>query len=118
MHGSLCLHRGALYVGRHEKTARVRVYDLDGHERSEGFTFRDPRAGRSVVAGLAVDDDRQVWIADTPCSRVRRFTLFGREVGGLGLGLDAPLPDPPEPCAKGVVRAPVDVNRPVSLLEP
>jgi len=109
MHGSLCLHRGALYVGRHEKTARVRVYDLDGHERSEGFKFKDPRAGRSVVAGLAVDDDRQIWIADTPCSRVRTFTLFGRAGGGLGLGIDEPLPDPPEPCAKGVVRAPVDV---------
>lgn len=109
MHGSLCLHRGALYVGRHEKTARVRVYDLDGHERSGGFSFRDPRSGRSQVSGLAVDDDRQIWVADTPCSRVRAFSLFGAEVGGLGLPLDEPLVDPPEPCARGRARSPIDV---------
>ena len=109
MQGSLALHRGSLYVGRQDKTARVSIYDLDGHERAPGFSFRDPRAGRSVAAGLAVDDDRQVWVADTPSSRVRTFTLFGREVGGIGLALDDAPEDPPWTDAPAVIRAPVDI---------
>jgi hypothetical protein len=109
VNGSLALHRSALFVGSEEKTARVRVFDLDGHERLEGFSFRDHRAGRSVASGLAVDDDRRVWVADTPASRVRRFSLFGREDGGLGLGLEEPIGGPPWPDRRGTIRAPVDV---------
>ena len=86
MNGSLALHRSLLYVGRHDKTARVRVYDLDGHERVEGFAFRDEGVGRSEVRGLAVDDDRRVWVADGAASRVRCFSIFGREEEALGVG--------------------------------
>jgi len=81
--GSLDLLRGTLAVGVQAKTASVRFFDLDGHPLSEGFSFRDPHLGRSVAAGLALDEDHRVWVADTPASRVRCFSLFGREVGGL-----------------------------------
>lgn len=116
MPGSLALANGLLYVGCEEKTARVRVFDLDGHVVEQGFTFRDERLGRSVAAGIAVDEDHRLWVADTPASRVRCFTLFGREDAGLGLSLDAPLTrveattaaiDGPD--GRGIVRAPVDV---------
>ncbi len=109
MTGSLALHRGSLYVGSEEKTARVRVFDLDGRERNPGFSFRDARAGRSAAAGVAVDDDRRVWVADTPCSRVRCFSIFGKEETGLGLALDAPLATPPFDDARGRITVPVDV---------
>ena len=109
MSGSLALHRGSLFIGREEKTASVRVFDLDGRERSSGFSFRDHRAGRSTAAGLAVDDDRRIWVADTPCSRVRCFSLFGREETGFGLALDEPLLTPPFTDARGELVAPVDV---------
>jgi len=116
MVGSLALRSSLLYVGREEKTARVRVYDLDGHVVSGGFSFRDARLGRSVAAGIAVDEDRRLWVADTPASRVRRFTLFGREDGGLGLDLDAPLAEGDaatlsvgNPDGPGLVRLPVAV---------
>ncbi len=110
MQASLCLHRGILYVGRHEKTAYVETYDLDGRPLGSSFSFRDPRLGRSAAAGLAVDDDRNVWVADTPISRVRRFTLFGQEIGGLGLGLDEPIDPHDSVDVVACVRRPVDVD--------
>lgn len=110
MQGSLALHRGVVYVGRHVKTATVEAFDLGGRRLAEGFSFRDPRLGRSAAAGLAVDDERRVWVADTPASRVRTFTVFGREIGGLGAGLDERLSDAvTELDRPGRVRAPVDV---------
>lgn len=78
MHGSLALNRGIVYVGRCAKTAWVATYDLDGHRLEGGFGFRDEATGRSSAAGLAVDDDHRVWVADAAGKRVRAFTLFGR----------------------------------------
>ena len=84
MHGSLALHRGVLYVGRHAKTAWVATYDLDGHALQTSFAFRDEHLGRSAVGGLDVDADHRVWVADTSAGRVRAFTLFGRQVVDIG----------------------------------
>jgi len=107
--GSLCLHREVLWVGRQEKTAHVQAFDLDGHPLTDGFSFRDRRLGRSVAAGIGVDDDRHLWVADPPSSRVRRFSAFGVELGGLGLSLE----ESPDRAARqdvaGLVREPVDV---------
>lgn len=109
MQGSLTLHRGLLFVGRHARTAEVRSFDLDGRVRPAGFTFRDRRVGRSMAAGLDLDDEGRVWVADTPASRVRLFTLFGQEVGGLGISNERALADFDERDEAGVVRQPVDV---------
>jgi hypothetical protein len=106
--GALALHRGALFVGSSAKTARVRAFDLDGAPLEAGFTFADRELGRSTVSGLALDDDRHVWVADTPAQRVRLFTLFGTEIGGLGAGPEDLAPDL-VPDRAGEVRAPVDV---------
>lgn len=95
MSGSLQVHRGALWVGWHEKTAHVVPFDWGGRALGPGFTFRDPRLGRATVGGLALDDDRNLWVADGACSRIRRFSVFGRELGGFGRSLDAPLDDAP-----------------------
>ena len=108
MHGSLALHRGILYVGRWAKTARVAAFDLDGRTLDAGFAFRDPAVGHSAAAGLAVDDDRHLWLADTPAQRVRLFTLFGQEVGGFGVGAEDLAPEL-VPDRAGEVRRPVDV---------
>jgi hypothetical protein len=101
---SLALVRGVLFVGTHAKTARVRSFDLGGRALGPGFTFRDARAGRSAAAGLAVDDDHTLLVADTPADRVRRFSLFGRELGGLGAPADS------EALLPGLVTRPVDVE--------
>jgi len=108
MQGSLALSRGLLLVGDHAKTARVRVFDLGGRELDLAFSYRDPVVGRSVVAGLSVDEDRSILAADTPAGRVRRFSFFGREVGGIG----APAADGPPPGSvlPGLVTQPVDVE--------
>ncbi|MBI5434320.1 MAG: hypothetical protein HZA52_15915 [Planctomycetes bacterium] len=81
MLGSLSLQHGVLYVGRHEASAHVRPYDLDGVPLSAGFSFRGPARAAVELAGFTVDPDHQVWIADAAQASIRRFTLFGREVG-------------------------------------
>jgi len=105
MQGSLALSRGTLFVGTHAKTARVQTFDLGGRALAPGFTFRDARRGRSSVAGLAVDEDRGLWIADTPADRVRLFSVFGREVGGLGEADEHGA----VPLLPGLISNPVDV---------
>ncbi len=82
--GSLCLAGNVLYVGRQAKTAWVTSYDLDGRLLKLHFRFRDPRTGRSSAAGLAVDADHRIWVADSAAERLRSFTLFGREIVTLG----------------------------------
>lgn len=109
MQGSLALHRGILYVGRHEKTAHVATFDLDGRPMDAGFSFRDAAVGRSTAAGIAVDDDRHVWVADSAARIVRCFTLFGRQIAKLGAGAEDFGDTELEPDIAGRVRAPVDV---------
>lgn len=77
MSGRLALARGVLWVGRHSGTVHLRPYDLDGQALGRGFSFRDEVAGASSVAGLAVDADRGLWLADARAGRVRRFSIFG-----------------------------------------
>ncbi|MCP3914257.1 MAG: hypothetical protein GY711_01740 [bacterium] len=103
MHGSLCFKNGVLYVGRYAKTAEVAAFDLDGNRLETDFRFRDEEAGRSAAAGIAVDDDHRIWVADTPAGRVRAFTLFGQEVVSIG-----GTPEEHEDVA-GRLGAPVDV---------
>jgi len=93
MQGALALSNGVLYVGRHEATAHVRPYDLDGRALSEGFSFRGPGGEPCALTGLAVDGDHHVWVGDRLAERVRGFTLFGREYtafGGIGAGSGDP----------------------------
>lgn len=108
MHGSLALDRGLLFVGSHAKTARIAAYDFDGRRVLAGFRFRDARAKRSTASGLAIDAGRHLWVADAAAHRVRRFTVFGREVGGIGAALDQPLPTA-HPDVAGRVHAPLAV---------
>jgi hypothetical protein len=78
-----------LYVARHEAAAHVRPYDLDGAPLSAGFALRSLDGKNSTIAALDVDPDHQVWVADAAHERVRRFTLFGREVAGFASAQEA-----------------------------
>lgn len=103
MQGALAVKNGVLYVGRHAKTASVCAYDLDGHALETSFTFKDERVGRSTVSGLAIDEDRRVWVADRAAGRVRCFSLFGQELFTFG-GEAGDLED-----RRGRIGVPVDV---------
>ena len=107
MQGSLDLHRGTLFVGDQEKTARVQLFDLEGRRLGGGFQFRDATVGRSAAAGIAVDDDRRIFVADTPASRVRVFSVFGRE--SPGFASSAALVAPQRADLAGILHVPVDV---------
>ena len=103
MPGSLCLHEGVLWVGVHEKTAHVSAFDLDGRALGPGFSFRDPERPRSAVAGLAIDADHRLWVADTPGHCLRAFNLFGKELERIACSAG------PEADLRGQPAEPVDV---------
>ncbi|MEM9799715.1 MAG: hypothetical protein AAGA20_05265 [Planctomycetota bacterium] len=109
MQGSLRLHAGVLYVGRHALTADVASFDLDGRALETRFRFRDEDAGRSSVDGIDVDADRRLWIADGAARRVRCFTLFGVEVASIGDD-DGARSSGVERDRRGDLGAPVDVR--------
>ncbi len=94
MQGSLCLHRGVLWVGRHELTAHVRPFDLDGHALGEGFSFRGDDGAPASVAGLDAGDEHTLWVADSAGGRVQGFNVFGRPTRAVGRGA-AGEPDAP-----------------------
>jgi hypothetical protein len=103
MQGALCLSNGVLYVARHELTAHVRAYDLDGRPLGQGFSFRGPGREPATASGLDIDADHTLWIADRVSQRVRSFSLFGRESSSF------PAPGLARSDAPGSVRDPCDV---------
>ncbi len=86
MHGSVSLHDGVLWVGRHEKTAHVAAFDLDGRPLGRRFSFRNSELDRAAVSGLVVDQDHRIWVADTPSGKLLGFNLFGRQLASIGGG--------------------------------
>lgn len=104
MHGALALSAGVLFVGRSAKTATVQAFDLDGRPLETCLEFRDTARGRSGIAGLDVDADRRIWVADDAAAKLRGFTLFGRPVVELG-GAEEDLVD-----ARGALGVPVAVR--------
>jgi hypothetical protein len=107
MHAALAVHRGLVVLGRHRKTAEVRLFDLGGRLLGGGFAFRDERAGRSSCAALAVDSDRRIWVADAPAGCVRAFTVGGREILKLAPTLAARSARDADPRASAALCAPV-----------
>jgi hypothetical protein len=85
--GSLALSRGVVFVGTEARAARVRSFDLDGRPLEARFGFEGAGGGAASADGLAVDEDRRVWVADGVGRRLLAFTLFGDRVAGV---------DPPE----------------------
>lgn len=86
MSGALTQKGGVLFVGSHARTARLRTHDLDGRRLAGGFTFRDSERERSSVEGIAVDEDRRLWVADGQGLSLRTFSLFGREIANVPAG--------------------------------
>ena len=114
MQGCLTLKQGVLYVGRHELTAHVRPYDLDGRALADGFSFRGREGEPVILSGLDIDADHHLWVADSAASQVRAFSVFGREVRALATPGRAGLPGPGEERSadrdeRGALHAPVDV---------
>ncbi len=104
MNGAIAYAHGVLYVGRSAKTATVEAFDEGGRPLAARFTFRDADVGRSSVAGLDVDADHRIWVADEAAGKLRAFTLFGLPVATLG-GTAEDLLD-----VRGALGAPVAVR--------
>jgi hypothetical protein len=76
-----------LYVASAERTGHVLPFDLNGQRLEGGFDIPPGPTGACRVAGLFVDDDRRVWLADKNQRVVRGFNLFGRETHRLSSAL-------------------------------
>lgn len=111
MRTRLVAHQGVVYLAHAAGRGRVDLFDLGGRRLEGGFEF-DPVADAAGIAaqvelaGLGVDDDRRLWIADGAARCVRGFTVFGRE----GLRLGAPgahrVLGGNDPDAAGVIGSP------------
>lgn len=103
MNASLALSGAVLWVGRSARTARLRPFDLDGRALGPGFGFGGRHGAGASAAGITVDADRRLWVADRLGARVRCFSVFGRELGGLEAPAD------PELDRAGAVGRPVAI---------
>jgi hypothetical protein len=97
--GALALEEGVLFVARYTGAGEVLVFDLDGRQLEAGFCLggegrpvaplgnadetedlNGPQASQPILAaGLAVDGDRRLWLADAGTGQVRCATLFGKQ---------------------------------------
>ena len=89
MSSSLAIRHGVVWICRSAGGARLVPYDLGGRRIGAGFEIRGaagPRGGAADVRGIAVDEDRRIWVAEGGAGGVRSFTAFG--AGSTG------IPDP------------------------
>src|SRR6185369_10952228 len=66
-------------------TARVQVFDADGHHLGHTWTTPDYRNGRP--SGLSIDRDGNLLVSDSHYNCVRVYTPEGRQLRTLGEGL-------------------------------
>lgn len=83
MFGCLAVHHNLLFIGSSEGSGRVLVIDAETGEERHQFMFAGEATGKADAAGLAVDADSRVFVADTRNRTVRIFSVFGSEVGRL-----------------------------------
>ena len=83
MFGCLAVHHRLLFIGSSEGCGRVLVVDSETGEEGHQFVFGAKESGKADAAGLAVDADSRVYVADTRNRAVRIFSVFGSEVGRL-----------------------------------
>jgi sugar lactone lactonase YvrE len=89
MFGGIQLQRDLLCVGSSDSCGRVLVMDLRHRVVRASWSFRGPDGEFADVGGLCLLPDGHLLVADTLNHLVRRFTLFGQEVGRIGVELPA-----------------------------
>jgi hypothetical protein len=95
---SLALRHGVLWIATCVRSTKVVPYDRGGRRLAPGFAVRGADGGRTDVRGIAVDEDRRLWIADAAHGSLRAFSVFGAEVQAVLSTVD---PDADDPGAYG-----------------
>jgi sugar lactone lactonase YvrE len=97
--GAIAIHDGVLLLGRARARGGFLVLDPTRERPDRRIPLADPEV---EVEGLAVDASCNLFVADPRENSVRRFTLFGQEVGRFGLpgpGIDRKgYLDAPQAC--------------------
>jgi hypothetical protein len=105
---SFALGQGVLWIARSVTVGRLVPFDVNGRRLGPGFSFRGIDEGPTQLGGLAIDDDRRLWVADAASGALRAFTAFGTEVATVRSAerpeLDRPsaFGDPAGIAARGV----------------
>ena len=102
-------HQGVVYLAGGTDAGRVDLFDLGGRRLEGGFEVhpvaeRTGPLARVELAGLGIDDDRRLWLADGAARAVRGFTVFGQE--GLRLGAPQERLVHGDPDVAGVIGIP------------
>jgi len=108
MFGGLAVRNQLVCHGFSDTRGKVRLLSAaTGALRGE-WGFRAGKGGFAEVGGLCLDRDSNVYVADPEAGLIRRFSLFGTPLGGLGTPREGrPARDFRD--ARGVLHHPNDV---------
>ncbi|TAJ10733.1 MAG: hypothetical protein EPO68_14935 [Planctomycetota bacterium] len=90
MSGSLAARGRTLYVAWPGCPARWRAFEVSGRALTPWMALEAGAAGRAGCAGLDVDADHRLWIADPEHALVRCVNLFGAQLAALRAWPSAP----------------------------
>ena len=85
MIGGLAVRNNLLCVTWSAGRGHVFLYDLDARARLSSWTTPVGPSGYSDAAGVAVDAQFRLFVADPQNSCVRRYNAFGQHLGDVGL---------------------------------
>lgn len=89
MFGGCAVAGNLLCVACSDARGRVILVDLEERRPVSRFDYTGPGGGYAEAAGIAMDGEHSIFVADPANHVVRRFTLFGKELGHLGLPVQA-----------------------------
>lgn len=84
MTGGIAVRGNLLAVTWSAAQGHVFLFDLEAQQRVSSWTLPGGGAGYSDAAGVAMDEQYHVWVADPQSDRVCRFNAFGRLVERYG----------------------------------
>jgi hypothetical protein len=83
--GGIAARGKILVIADAVQRGEVIVFDLEDARIVSRFHFPGVDGAWPEAGGIALAADSSVWIADAAAHAVRRFSLFGHEVGRIGL---------------------------------
>jgi len=84
MIGGLAVQKNLLCVSFTDARGRVVLVDLADRRAVSFFEWGGGEHGLAAAGGIAIDDMSTLFVADSEHHVVRRFTLFGKELGRIG----------------------------------
>ncbi|MCR9243861.1 MAG: NHL repeat-containing protein [bacterium] len=89
MSGGVAVRANLLCVTWSAAQGHVFLFDIEARERVSAWSMPTGSTGYSDAAGVAMDENFHLYVADPHNQRVRHFSVFGRHLGDFGRALPA-----------------------------